>query len=266
MATRMQQPLGVGRDDRFFVVSAFVMAVVIISGFSMQAVLGRSSFVAPLIVHVHAVVFMGWVALYVTQALLAARGARALHRRLGWIATGWMAAMVILGIALTVAMVRRGHTPFFFQPGYFLVMNVLGITTFAGLTGAAIVRRRSTAWHRRLHFCGMAVLLGPAFGRLLPMPLLIPRAGEAVFVAIVAFPLAGMIADLRRTGHIHPAWWWGLGTIVAMQIAMNVLPFSAPGLAIYDAVVAGAPGAAVAPLDFPPAPTGPLITGRPGAI
>ena len=87
----------------------------------------------------------------------------------------------------------------------FLVFNPLTLFAFAGLTAAAIVMRRRTDWHRRLHLCGMTLLLGPGFGRLLPMPLLPPFAFEAVFAASMLFPLAGVISDLRRTGRIHPA-------------------------------------------------------------
>ncbi|WP_245844183.1 hypothetical protein [Sphingomonas spermidinifaciens] len=106
----------IGRDDRFFAVSSLVMASVVVAGFGTQFAMGRSSFAAPPIVHLHAVVFMGWVAIYVTQNWLAAAGRLDLHRRLGWIAAVWAAAMVVLGTLLTVMMVRRGAVPFFFQP------------------------------------------------------------------------------------------------------------------------------------------------------
>lgn len=244
-----------GRDERFFLTSAYVMAAVVVAGFGTQLAMGRSSFASPPLVHLHAVVFMGWVAIYVAQNWLAATGRRAQHRALGWVAAGWAAAMVVLGTLVTVVMIRRGGAPFFFQPAYFLVMNPLSILTFAGLTGAAIVNRRRTGWHKRLHFCGMAVLLGPAIGRLLPMPLLIPHAGEWVFAALILFPLAGVLAD-RRRGAVHPAWAWGIGAVAAMQLAINLVAFSPLGTAIYGAVTAASPGAAVDPYAFPPPPMG----------
>ena len=108
--------------------------------------------------------------------------------------------MVGLGCAVTVAMVRAGHVPFFFRPLQFLVFDPMTVFTFAGLTTAAIVMRRRTEWHRRLHYCGMSMLLGPAFGRLLPMPLISPWSWEAAFAATLIFPVIGIIADKRRTG------------------------------------------------------------------
>lgn len=243
-------------EHRFFFTMAIAMAVTIMLGFSAQLAMGRSSFGAPFMVHVHAVVFFGWTAFYVLQNGLIAAGSVALHKRLGWFGTGWATAIVLLGIYTTVTMVRRGRTPFFFEPNYFLFMNSLTVLGFGGLTAAAIVFRKRTDWHRRLLFCAMAILTGPAFGRLLPMPLLIPWAGWAVFAAVMIFPVLGIFGDLRRMGRVHPAWWWGIGTIAALQCAIGIAAFSAPGLAIYGAITSGTPGAAVPPLWFPPPPPG----------
>ena len=242
------------RDDRFFLNAAILMAVVLVAGFSVQLAMGRSSFSAPLLVHAHAVVFMGWLAIYLLQNVFVATGRSALHRRLGWIGAGWMVAMLVLGCAVTVAMVRRGEVPFFFRPQQFLVFDPLALSTFVGLTTAAIVLRRRTDWHRRLHFCAMAILLGPGLGRLLPMPLLAPWAWEATFAVSLLFPLAGMWADHRRVGTVHPAWGAGLVAMFAGFLATEAVTYTPVGDAIYRAVAAGSPGAGVAPLGFPPPP------------
>ena len=255
------QPLGRSRE-RFFLFTAFVMAAIVVAGFSLQLAAGRSTFGAPLLVHAHAIVFMGWVALYVLQNVFAASGNTALHRRLGWVGAGWIVAMLALGCMVTVAMARRGQVPFFFRPLHFLVFDPLSLAAFAGLTVAAIVLRRRTDWHRRLHYCGMAILLGPAFGRLLPLPFLVPWAYEATFAATLVFPAIGIARDLRRTGTVHPAWTWGVGTMLVSLLAIEAITFSPLGTAIYRQVTAGSPGAAVAPLAFPHRAAGPLITGR----
>ncbi len=263
MATLADRPrVTVPGDGRFFLNSAFAMAAVIVAGFSLQLAMGRSSFASPPLVHAHAIVFMGWVALYVAQNYFVATGNTVMHRRLGWIATGWIVAMVVLGCLVTLAIVRRGQVPFFFQPLQFLIFDPVSVFTFAGLSAAAIVLRRQTGWHRRLHFCGMALLLGPGFGRLLPMPLLPPWAFEATFVATLIFPIIGVIADRRRSGRVHPAWGWGIGTMVASLLVVEVVSYSAVGLAIYDRVTAGTPGASVAPLAFPASPADGRVTGR----
>jgi len=122
--------------------------------------------------------------------------------------------------------------------------------------------RRQTDWHRRLHFCGMSLLLGPAFGRLLPLPLLQPWAWEAAFAAGLLFPMAGIVADLRRRGNVHPAWRYGVGAMLACLVLTEAITYSPVGTALYRVVTNDSAGAAVAPLDFAPPPVGPLVTGR----
>ncbi|MBV9932322.1 MAG: hypothetical protein JO013_15460 [Alphaproteobacteria bacterium] len=239
-----------------------LMALTVAAGFSLQLAMGRSTFHSPPLVHAHAITFMGWVTLYLLQNVFVATDRMALHRKLGWIGAAWLVPMLVLGCWVTVAMVRRGQVPFFFRPLQFLVFDPVTLFGFIGLTVAAILRRRETAWHRRLHYCGMSLLLGPAFGRLLPMPLLQPWAWEAAFAACLVFPAAGVIADRRRTGRIHPAWRWGIGTIFATLLVTEAVTYSPVGASLYRSVTAGSPGAAVAPLDFAPPPAGPLVTGR----
>lgn len=254
MATIVEPAPAIPSDHKFFLTMAIVMALVLVAGFSMQLAAGRSSFGAPIHVHVHAFIFFGWTMLYVLQNALVATGSIALHRRLGWLGAAWMGAMVVVGIYVTAMMVRRAGVPFFFTPAYFLVMDMLAVLSFAGLSTVAILLRRKTEWHRRLHYCGMATLTGPGFGRLLPMPFLIPYAGWAVFTAIMIFPVIGILADRRRTGSVHPAWWWGVGAMAVTQLAIVTLSASPLGAALYDAIVAGSPGAAIAPQAYPPSP------------
>lgn len=264
MATLATTPsIRAAGDDRFFLRAAILMAVLIVAGFSLQFAMGRSTFAAPLRVHAHAVVFMGWIAIYVLQNVLVAKDRIDLHRRLGWIAAAWVVPMVVLGCLVTVAMVRLGHVPFFFRPLQFLVFDPVTVFTFAGLTAAAVKLRRRTDWHRRLHFCAMALLLGPAFGRLLPMPLLQPWAWEASFAASLLFPVAGILADLRRSGRVHRAWAWGVGSMLGAFVLIQAVTYSPLGTALYDWVVAGSAGAKVAPLEFSaPPPPGSPVTGR----
>ena len=254
MATLAGRGAAIDRDSRFFLITAVLMALVLVAGFSVHLAMGRSTFSSPVSVHIHALLFFGYTALYVVQNGLAATGSINIHRRLGWLAAIWVPAMVVMGIYVTVAMVRRGAAPFFFQPLYFLVMNPVSILTFAGLTTAAMRLRRQTQWHRRLMFCGMAVLTGPGFGRLLPMPLFIPWAGWAAFAAVILFPLAGAVRDYRAGGKVHPAWWWGIGAIFGAQIAMDLIASSDLGQMFYEAVTAGTPGATVAPRAYPAPP------------
>lgn len=241
-------------DRRLFLIGALAMVGVTIAGFVVQLLAGRSSFNAPWWVHAHAVVFMGWLAIYLAQTALAARGAGVWHRRLGWLAMAWMPLMLFLGLHVVVDMVRRGEAPFVFRPLQLLVLDPASLLAFAGLTLWAVARRRSPDWHARLHFCAMVALLGPGINRLIPAPAFIPWAWEATIAFSLVFPALAILLDRRRTGRVHPAWWGGLAALALMFLVTEAVTFSPAGTALYRAVTDGSPGAAVAPLDFPPPP------------
>lgn len=237
-------------DARYQLKLTGVMALIFVAAFSTHLALGRSSFGAPAIVHLHALVFFGWVALTLVQTGLAVGGSVALHRRLGWLAVGWIVAMVPLGIAVTVRIIQAGRAPFFFQPQRFLFDNPLILLAFAGIAGAALVLRRQTGWHRRLQLCALAAVMGPAFGRLLPVPFLVPYAFIVSCLTGLIFP--GLMAwrEYRRERQVHPAWAWGTAPVL-LTLALSWLIAPTPlGDAAYRTVTADTPGASVPGMAF----------------
>jgi uncharacterized membrane protein YozB (DUF420 family) len=242
-------------EERFFLVMACLMVGTILAGFSFNIVAGRSSFGAPFLVHAHALAMVGWLGLYLTQNVLIFTGNVALHRQLGWAAVVFVPVIVVLGLLVTRHSLQTIGGPPFFDQNQFLFSNPLQLLGFAALVGWALAVRRNTGWHRRLLFCSAAILCGPGFGRLLPMPLLIPWAWYvSVFLPLALFVGAGMVADKRRQGRVHPAWWAGIAMCVVLQIAADIIAYSSPGIAMTEQVTAGTPGAA-RPMAafFPPA-------------
>lgn len=230
-------------ERRFFLIMALAMALVTVSGFVVNLAIGRSSFAVPAAYHVHGVVFMGWVALYLAQAVTIASGKRELHIRLGKLAYLYVPLMVAMGIVIMVTVARRNGGPFFFGVNEFLVSNVALLLCFAGLALWSMRSRRHTGWHRRLMLCAMAILTGPGLGRLLPMPLFMEWAWTIGFLTTLIFPAFAMVADKRRHGAVHPAYWWGTGVYVATFAGSMLLAFSPVGYALTEAVIAGTPGA-----------------------
>jgi hypothetical protein len=231
-------------EARFFFTMACVMAALIVTGFSFNLAMGRSSFALPWLVHFHAWVMMAWVGLYVVQNSLIFGGNVALHRRLGWLSVVLIPAIVVMGVLITRYSLQTGGGPPFFDQNQFLISNPLQLFGFAGLAATAVMVRRNTGWHRRLMFCAFAILTGPGIGRLMPSPLLIPYAWylEALLPAIF-FMAVGVLADKRRYGAVHPAWLWGIGTVLGIQIVADLIAYSDWGVAFTEQFLAGTPGA-----------------------
>jgi hypothetical protein len=231
-------------EARFFLTMACVMAALIVAGFAFNLALGRSTFAVPWLVHVHAWVMMGWVALYLMQNTLIFAGNVALHRRLGWLSVVWLPAILVMGVLITRwSLQNRGGPPFFDQ-NQFLISNPLQLLGVVGLAAAAVTVRRNTGWHRRLMFFAFAMLTGPGIGRLLPSPYLIPYAWyvEAVLPPML-FAGIGMLADKRRYGRVHPAWFVGIATVIGTQVVADLIAYSEAGIALTREILAGTPGA-----------------------
>jgi len=240
--------------EPFYAWSATIMALLVVAGFSLHLAMGRSTFAARPLVHVHGIVFMGWVLLFTVQAWLAVQGPHGAHRLLGRITAVWVLLMMALGFWITIDVVQRGITPFFFQPQHFLIANPFDLVMFGAIIIAALRLRHRRDWHMRLQLCAMASLLGPGIGRLLPMPLLIPYAFDIAVLFTLLFPLAGLFRDLRNGIGFHPAYLWGIFAIMLQIPVANLVASSALGDAIYASIVAGHPGEAVPGMAFPPPP------------
>ncbi len=230
-------------NTRFFTIMAFVMSAIIIAGFSVNLAFARSSFDVPAAYHVHAVIAMTWLGLYCGQHLTASAGNWALHGRLGKIAWLWVPMMVVTGTVLMIVVAQRTGGPFFFHVSEFLWSNIMLLWLFGGLTIWALRRRRYTGWHRRLMLCGMAILTGPGLGRLLPLPLMIPHAWTITTLATMLFIVIGMVADKRKLGQVHPAYWWGLGLYLGVFLLSLVLAHSGFGMEVTNCLISETPGA-----------------------
>lgn len=231
-------------EARFFLIMACVMALMNVVGFGLNAATGRSSFSAPLIVHLHAVLMMSWMGLYVAQTAMVYTGNMRLHRKAGWLAVIFLPLMVLMGIMITRNSLQTAGGPPFFDQNQFIFSNTLQLLALVAMVGAAIAVRRNTGWHRRLMMSAFAMLTGPGIGRLLPMPFLIPYAWwiGSIIVPMI-FIVIGMVADKRRYGRIHAAWLVGMGTFLAVQILADLLAYSAWGISFTQWLIEGTPGA-----------------------
>jgi hypothetical protein len=71
------------------------------------------------------------------------------------------------------------------------------------------------------------------------MPLMIPNAWRVMVLITLIFPLVMMIADKRRNGKVHPAWFWGIGAILGVQLVADLIAYSPLGVSLTQSVVEG---------------------------
>lgn len=224
-------------EQGFFVVMAIAIAATVIGGFGSWALRGQVDVArVPYWVHVHAAIFMAWTLTFVAQALLAHRGTIGVHRRLGWTAVGLAVAMVPLGAVTAVMAVRLGRVPPFFTPEIFLSLSALELIAFVALLIMALRLRRVADWHKRLMLCAMIALIGPAFGRILPMDALGPMGGLAVLGSQCLYLGVAVAHDLATRRRVHPAYGVGMLVILAEGVGVPLLAATPPFVALAAAL------------------------------
>ena len=168
----------------------------------------------PLIVHFHAVAFVGYLTLFTVQVALI-RNARAdIHRRLGLAGAVLATMMLVLGpaTALVVDAARftaKGDTP------EFLAVQLTDILAFAGLTAAGLLMRGTPSAHKRLMLLGLIYISDAGFARFLngAVPPLGQGAwgqGVRLYVGSDLLMLGLGVYDLATRARLHPAYMAGV--------------------------------------------------------
>lgn len=226
---------GAARAELFWHRMAIGLAIFIVFGFLQFALRGFVDPVAaPFWVHVHGVAMLAWLALLIAQPTLVSQGNLARHRQLG--RTGGLLAIFItcLGIFTGIASLVLNRFPPFFTPPYFLALTVTESLVFGAMVAWAIRRRSATDWHRRLMIGATIVILEPALGRLLPIPLMGPWAEPAVALCQLAVVAIVAAYDRRTRGAVHPATWAIGAVVIATRVAISLLAMTPPVIALAE--------------------------------
>lgn len=228
------------RDQSFWQKMALGIALFTVFGFSQFFFRGFSNpYTAPLHVHLHGVVMLGWLALTTVQPWLISRDNIALHRTLGWTGIVFAAALVGLGSYTGLYSIAHHRQPPFFTPAYFLGLTQIGIAVFGAMVAAAVMMRRNLDWHRRLMIGALILILEPALGRTLPMPLIEPWGGwlsMAIRLGVVGLV---MRHDRRTLGTIHPATWVVAAVIAGGHVLIETLARVPAWIALADGIAGG---------------------------
>lgn len=166
----------------------------------------------PAIIHVHAAIYVGWLAIFLTQVVLAATGRTALHMKVGRIGIGYgvlvIAAGLLAAFGMFVLRVRAGEVA---EAQARLAGPLLDMLVFGPLFGAAVYYRRKAELHKRLMIVATTALLIAAVGRM-PFPA-DSRTGLVLLIWTLPI-LVAMAHDYWRERRVHPIYVLGLVVLV----------------------------------------------------
>lgn len=206
---------------RFYVGLAGFMAAIVLVGFwpSYFGPLLRGNVTRPLVIQVHGIIFVGWMALLVTQVLLAAGGRVDLHRKVGRLGIVYGCIVVAMGIvvgpAASVIHIRAGEWTRD-QGAGFLLTTFGDMLLFGGFFGAAVAYRRRPETHKRLMVAATVALLFAAVGRM-------PFVASPLLAALIWLsPMcAGMAYDGIVKRRVYPVYL--IATAVLFLVGTRVL-------------------------------------------
>lgn len=227
--------------DRFFLWTAVAIGATVLAGFWFTyfgpMLSGDRAPDAPA-VHLHGWSFFAWYALLVAQAALVKSRRVALHRTLGGASVALAALMVATGllvVGVRMADAMKTGDPFWSTSGPAVFVTLV---LFASFYVAAILMRRRTDWHKRLMIIASVGGMGAATFRL---ALVLNGPDSAMWLGLLGsnvFIVAGVVHDALRDRRVHPAWWIGLTSCVALEAGVLLLTPTAPGRALAHALAA----------------------------
>jgi hypothetical protein len=209
-------------DRRFFAGIALLLLVYVLLGFWPSYIAAGFVF-APLpsiLVHVHAILYVGWIALFGIQIGLIGTHRVAAHRKLGTLLGWWAAAMLLVGPATVVMAVRRPKSDL----GALVFGGDLAQTiAFAVLVAAGLAQRRQAPQHKRFMMLASAVIIAPALARW-PFDF-IQNGPPFAFDFFYLLPALLLVAfDLLTLRRVQRASWIGLGIMLLVLASFSVLP------------------------------------------
>jgi hypothetical protein len=227
-------------DQRYFTRFTIVLAVLIVLGFVQFSLRGFVDLRrVPLLTHIHGAFMVAWLGVAVAQNILVHKGELQTHRRVGWLAAALVAGIAVMGVTVGFSAVAGQRVPPFFSDPYFLALTIVEPVAFAAVVAWGVSLRRDTQWHRRTMLGANVIILEPALGRLLPMPLM-GGMGEWVILALQLLVLTVLARHDRQVlGKTHPATLSMMGIIVLVHLAVFAISIFPPFVALAQAVAAG---------------------------
>ena len=207
-------------ERRFFSAMAAAIVVTALAGFArtyflrpLLPVLAPAPMALTPLIHLHGLLFTGWVLLLWAQVRLVAAKRIARHRQLGMAGAVMAGLMVVVGTLTALYGVVRGVAPFGMDPRRFLIVPLFAILLFAVFVVAGVWARRDPQSHKRLMLLATIALLPPAIARWV---LLLGLGPPVVFAVATLFLLPIVGWDLKTRRRLHPVTLWG-GLLLAVS-------------------------------------------------
>ena len=207
------------RSKGFYVGVSLLIVAIVLAGFAPSFVNIAVGPPRPWFMHAHAAIYLGWLALLVCQAALAARGKIALHRRIGNLGIAYGALVCVVGMIVTFAApalhVRAGEWDMD-RAAAFIPIPLGDMVLFGGFFAAAVAYRTKPEIHKRLILLAcVAIMFAGAFR--LSYALSLPLQLLAWYSPVIA----GMIYDRYKMGRVHRVYWIG---VAIMAVALARIP------------------------------------------
>lgn len=215
-------------DREAYLGFALLLWLGVLTGFVPE--IAEEGFNYPLIVHVHALAFGGWLSLLTVQCLLIRSNRRDLHRKLGIAGAVLAAAMLIIGPE-TARVMDRIHYAENGKPPIFLSVQLADLITFAGLVGVGVALRKRAQLHKTMIMLASITLTVAGFARGLG-PLIAPlfppgpvQFYEHIYGGTDLVLLAFVIYHAASRKTLSMALLLGCASIVALHLIATQLYF-----------------------------------------
>lgn len=217
MSATLAVPIRVASRRVIYVALSGLMGLMATAGFWPKyfGPLVGGTLVQPLLIHVHATVFTGWLVLFFLQAYFAATKRIQLHLAVGRAGIWYGVLLIIVG--LTTGVIRSAASP----PGRaeaLLLAIIEDMLMFAGFFGVAIWYRKRPKIHRPAMVVAATSLLVAAVARMTFVP---PGPSRLVIWSMPI--LIAAAADFRQTRSVHPVYLIGLGVCVVRIFNVPVI-------------------------------------------
>ena len=164
----MHRRVGRTQRSRLFLWSGAIGVAVAVIGFGKTFFLPliEGTFSAPVAIYVHAAALFGWICFFVTQSVWVHQRNLRVHKRMGWIGGGLVAAVVLSTLVVaTIASQRTAASGDTDLASRELLVIMMEMVVFSALIVSAFLLRQRSDAHKRLMLLALVASLGPAWFR-----------------------------------------------------------------------------------------------------